>query len=145
MRAWIGLMLLGFVVGGCSDNTSTSTDMTVRDMVSVPTSATVQVGPSGSNTFSPQSVTIRAGGTVTWNFQGSGFNHTVTSGTPGAPDGKFCNGTTTPSVTICGAASTNPATNTGTYTVTFATAGSNPYYCRPHGSMGMTGTVTVVP
>ncbi len=145
MRAWLGLMLFGLVVGACSDNTSSNPDMASRDMLA-PATASVMVGMGGNN-FSPQNVTIRVGGTVTWTWQGSGTLHTVTSGTVsggvGTADGKFCNGTTTPSMSICSSNSTNPMVNTGTFSWTFTAAGSYPYFCRPHAGMGMTGTVTV--
>jgi plastocyanin len=42
--------------------------------------ADVVVGPSGSLTFSPASVTVKVGGYVRWTWGSS--NHTVTSGTP---------------------------------------------------------------
>jgi plastocyanin len=144
MRAWIGLVLVG-LVASCGDDTTTTTgnDMANRDM-STPLTASVAVGMGGNN-FNPQNVTIKVGGTVTWNWQGSGTAHTVTSGTSGVADGKFCNGTTTPSVSICSSITTNPEVNSGSFSFTFPTAGSYPYYCRPHVSMGMTGTVNVVP
>lgn len=44
--------------------------------------AEVVVGPGGSRTFSPTSVTVKVGGHVRWTWGSSG--HTVTSGTPTA-------------------------------------------------------------
>jgi plastocyanin len=76
--------------------------------------------------FSPASKTITAGTTLTWTNMDP-FNHTVTSGAPGSPDGKFDSG--------------NIGSN-GTYSHKFDTAGTYNYYCKIHGS-AMTGTVIV--
>jgi plastocyanin len=85
-------------------------------------------GPSGgsnsvtmqNNTFSPQSLTVNAGTTVTWTNK-DGHDHTVTSTT-----GAFNSG--------------NIAAN-GIYSYIFNTAGTYPYHCTIHSSM--TGTVIV--
>src|SRR6185312_15392337 len=53
-----------------------------------PQTVMVMVGPNGTNSFSPSTVTIHPGDTVMWTWV-SGL-HTVTSGAPGAVDGKFC-------------------------------------------------------
>jgi plastocyanin len=71
----------------------------------------------------------------------AGSGHDVTSGTVsggvGTPDNKFCNQNNTD----CANA---PLENAGnTYSFVFTTAGSYSYYCRPHASFGMTGTITV--
>jgi plastocyanin len=87
---------------------------------------TVLVGNSGFN-FSPSSVTIHSGDTVQWNFSSSG--HSTTSGTPGNPNGLWDSG-------IRGQGAT--------FSRTFNTVGSFPYFCTPHGQCcGMTGTVNV--
>src|ERR1700681_914422 len=87
---------------------------------------TVMVG-NGGFFFSPSSVTIQPGDTVQWTWSSSG--HSSTSGTPGNPNGIWDSG----------------ILNQGaTFSHTFNTAGSFPYYCTPHGQCcGMTGTVTV--
>lgn len=72
--------------------------------------------------FVPSSLTINVGDTVTWN---SLFSHTVTGDSPSDP---FCGSASPPS---------------GSCSVTFNTAGTFSYHCIPHGSFGMTGTVTV--
>jgi plastocyanin len=72
--------------------------------------------------FSPSSITINTGDTVTWNNL---FGHTVTGNAANEP---FC-GTSTPP--------------TGTCSVTFNTAGTFTYRCIPHAGFGMTGSVTV--
>lgn len=50
----------------------------------------VTVGPGGSMTFSPSTLTIANGDTVRWEWDSSG--HTVTSGTPGAATTAFNSG-----------------------------------------------------
>ena len=90
------------------------------------TTFTVRVG-EGGNRFSPVSVTIEAGDTVQWTWSAGG--HTTTSGSPGSPDGIWDSGI---------------RNNGATFSHTFDTAGSFPYFCGPHGSCcGMTGTVNV--
>src|SRR5882724_10763617 len=77
--------------------------------------------------FSPSSVTIHPGDTVRWTWSSSG--HSTTSGSPGSPNGIWDSG----------------ILNQGAmFTHTFNSVGSFPYYCTPHGSLGMVGTVTVV-
>ena len=79
------------------------------------------------NAFSPRSVTISVGDSVTWSWQGSN-QHTVTHGTPGNPGGLFDNG----------------PKSSGTFGYRFTSAGSVPYFCEVHGS-AMTATITVQP
>ena len=88
----------------------------------------VSVGPNFELVFSPSSVTIHPGDTVRWTFASSG--HSTTSGSPGMPNGIWDSG----------------IRNQGaTFTRTFNSAGTFPYYCTPHGGCcGMTGTVMVV-
>jgi plastocyanin len=87
---------------------------------------TVLVG-NGGFFFSPSSVTIQSDDTVQWSWSSSG--HTSTSGTPGSPNGLWDSG----------------FLNQGqTFSHTFNTAGSFPYFCTAHGQCcGMTGTVNV--
>src|SRR5436189_4119991 len=77
--------------------------------------------------FSPSSVTIHPGDTVHWTWSSSG--HSTTSGTPGMPNGIWDSG----------------ILNQGaSFTRTFNSAGTFPYYCTPHGGCcNMVGTVTV--
>jgi plastocyanin len=84
------------------------------------------------NRFSPPSVTIAAGDSVTWRWDGS-TSHTVTHGT--SPD---------PAQDPTRLFDT-PLKSSGTFGYRFTSAGSYPYFCRPHFSMGMTGTITVTP
>ncbi len=85
---------------------------------------------TGNYAFSPATVTVRTGDTVTWLWVDG--SHTTTSG-----------------------ASSQPADNPGalwnspldaahpSFSYTFSQAGSFPYFCIPHEFMGMTGSVMV--
>jgi plastocyanin len=88
---------------------------------------TVTVGPGGAFAFSPSSVTIHRGDSIQWVWADD--HHSSTSGTPNAPNGLWDSG----------------ILNDGaTFSHTFNTVGSFPYFCTPHGACcGMTGTVTV--
>ena len=88
---------------------------------------TVTVG-AGGFVFKPSDVTINMGDTVRWTWSASG--HSSTSGSPGMPTGLW----------------DSLVLNQGaTFTHTFNTAGTFPYYCVPHGACcGMVGSVTVV-
>ncbi len=91
--------------------------------------ATVQVlvGNGGGFSFSPASVSIQAGDTVQWIWKANG--HSTTSGTPGSPNGLWDSGVHSAGFT---------------FSHTFPTAGSFPYFCTPHGACcNMVGTVNV--
>jgi plastocyanin/uncharacterized protein YggT (Ycf19 family) len=92
------------------------------------TTVDVTVGPNGDLVFSPSSVTIHPGDQVRWTWGSSG--HSTTSGSPGMPNGIWDSG----------------ILNQGaSFTRTFNSTGTFPYYCTPHGGCcGMVGTVTVV-
>jgi plastocyanin len=75
------------------------------------------------NIYTPDAVVIAVGDTVTWTNAG-GFHNVV------AYDGSFTSG---------GASAAS-----WVYSRTFTTTGVYEYYCTPHESEGMTGTITVV-
>lgn len=84
----------------------------------------VEIHLTGSNTFSPSEVTISEGTTVRWINDTSTF-HTVT------PDGHS-------------QWSRVEMNNEGDiFTHTFNNIGTFEYFCEPHESIGMTGTITV--
>jgi len=90
------------------------------------TTTIVTVGDGGFFFF-PSSVTIGVGDVVKWTWSSSG--HTSTSGSPGAPTGLWDSGFLNPG---------------DTFSFTFNSAGSFPYFCSAHGACcGMVGTVTV--
>lgn len=104
----------------------------------------VMVGPNNMLVFDPATLPIHVGDTVRWMWASD--LHSVVSGTVDPlptntehPDGLFCS----PSNTNC---STLQVSFTGaTYEHTFTTAGTFPYFCAPHGSLGMVGTIMVQP
>jgi plastocyanin len=117
----------------CGASVITTTTTTLPGMAT----ATVTVGPGGDLRFDPDTVRIRAGGTVRWRW-GSG-GHNVVGGAGGTADGSFCS----PADRQCAGAGLS---STGaTYEHTFPTAGTFPYFCAPHGAFGMTGRVIVEP
>ncbi len=75
--------------------------------------------------FTPDSLNVMAGDTVTWVNQGAA-PHTTTSGKDGKPDGKWDSNNINPG---------------GTYSHVFTVAGTYPYYCTPHVKMGMKGVI----
>jgi plastocyanin len=96
----------------------------------------VTVGPSGSLTFSPATVTINKGESVTFTYSGGVMPHNVA-----ANDGSFrcangCSDT---------GGNGNATDASFTFTRTFNTAGSFGYFCEIHGApgVGMHGTVIV--
>jgi plastocyanin len=91
------------------------------------TTATTSAGGGNADSivdfaFNPASLSIKAGTQVTWTNTG-GTAHTVT-----ADDGSFDSGSVNPS---------------GTFSHTFASAGTFAYHCTIHTSM--TATITVTP
>jgi len=101
-----------------------------------PEVVTVSVGAGpGGVSFEPSTVTINAGDTVRWVWATGG--HTVTSGTNGSYDGRFCSPDNTNCVQILPAGTT--------YEFTFTQPGTYNYFCIPHWTMGMTGVVIVNP
>ena len=84
----------------------------------------VQVAPGGDTSFSPSSVSISPGDTVQWVWKSKSMPHSVTSST-----GLFNSGI--------------QQSNTFTFSHTFSTAGTFPYFCTVH-PLFMKGTVNVV-
>lgn len=98
---------------------SSSVSFTLESDASV-----VEVRLTSSLTFDPASVTVEPGTTVRW-INDANIFHTIT------PDGHS-------------EWSRAEVSSTGdTFSVTFDSEGSFPYYCEPHLSQGMTGTVDV--
>jgi plastocyanin len=81
------------------------------------------------NQFIPRDVTISAGDSITWSFQGNA-QHTVTEGTsPNDPSHLF----------------DSPLMSSGTFGYHFTSEGLVNYFCRPHFAVNMRGTITVNP
>lgn len=98
-------------------------------------------GPTGNNngdtpgpneiwmqsiSFVPNNKTISVGTTITW-INKDAVVHTATSGNPGNPSGSFNSGN---------------IQSGGTFSFTFDSTGTYPYYCIPHQNQ-MQGTITV--
>ncbi|HVE97718.1 MAG TPA: plastocyanin/azurin family copper-binding protein [Mycobacteriales bacterium] len=87
-----------------------------------------EVIATGENKFEPAEIKVKVGDKVTWKNAG-GF-HTVTGGEesvdPASPIGDK-----------------SLADATSTHEVTFDKPGTYPYFCQPHVSIGMKGTVVV--
>src|SRR5262249_23456619 len=121
-------------LNGCGMPGSTPTPMSAP--TPTPMVHTVVVGPGGQLTFSPDTLSIHVGGTVmcTW----SRSLHNVVGGSANCvADGRFCSSDDS----NCNRA---PLLNSGaTYSHTFDTAGTYPYFCSLHCGLGMVGTITV--
>ena len=77
--------------------------------------------------FWPKVIEVHAGDVVTWHNQDN-IEHTITSGTPEAPDGAFAS---------------DPFGKGKSFTATFDKPGEYAYFCSKHKSMH--GTVKVLP
>ncbi len=92
-----------------------------------------EIDGTAANKWEPANVTVPVGGTVTFKIAG-GPPHPVKSGSPPAGDSAF-------DASACGA--DKMAKVGATCTITFKKAGSYPFFCQVHYSLGMTGTITV--
>ena len=106
-----------------SPNTTTVSSESVR-IVTCPTSTVTFVSISNF-LFQPNSVSIAVNDIVKWTNNDT-TDHTVTSGTPGALDGKFDSGNLAQNATVC---------------MQFISAGLYQYFCNIHPNM--TGVVAV--
>jgi plastocyanin len=105
---WAGLAILA---AGCSGGSDVTTpDASGTNEVTV-----------GNNFFSPTSLTVAVGTTVTWVWNPGGTDHNVTFA-----DGEH-----------------SPTQASGTWPRTFATAGTFAFHCTIHGAAVMSGTITV--
>ncbi|WP_158057321.1 plastocyanin/azurin family copper-binding protein [Halorussus halophilus] len=92
---------------------------------------TVAVGPGGSLKFDPAELEVKPGTTVKWVWEGD--NHNVVP--ESQPDGAGWEGTK---------GGSSKTYNTGhEYSYTFNTEGTFEYFCQPHKTAGMTGSITV--
>jgi plastocyanin len=82
--------------------------------------------------FTPADATINVGDTVTWNNQ-QGFHDSV-SGANGVPNGLWNSGTQFGRLMGPGES----------FSVAFSAPGTFPYYCSPHWTLGMAGSVRVI-
>jgi plastocyanin len=117
LRAVVGLVAI-VIAGGCGSKSATSPSGGGSSNSATVTMPAADYG-TGNSTFTPNNVTIPAGGSVTWHND-DGQTHTTTSNSPGWD------------LTV-GAGSD--------ITRTFATKGTFTYHCSIHASM--TGTIVV--
>src|SRR5262249_43042658 len=119
--------------------TTTTPGTTTTTMQGV---AVVMVGPGISLVFQPATTTIKVGQTVRWVWASSIHNvvgGTVAANGVGTADALFGS----PNDTNCGAA---PLGNPNdVYEHTFNQVGTFPYFCSPHASSQMRGTIIVEP
>lgn len=146
-RAWFVLLAFAMmiVLAACGGTTTTGTTPTPTQAGNTPTTApagntptpttgttatatpsgpkmAVSIVTSGSFAFSPATITVKAGTTITWT-NNTGAPHTVTS-----DDGtSFDSGINNPI-----------AANGGTYSFTFTKAGTYTYHCQIHPFMKAT-------
>lgn len=97
---------------------------------------TVTVGAGGTLAFSPPTLNIAAGDTVTFTSDGTGF-HNVASDAGAVTTFRCANG--------CDGAGGdgNPSGSAWSATVTFPTPGTIGYHCEVHAGLGMVGTINV--
>ncbi len=109
---------------------------------SAPTRRTVEM--TDDLTFDPETVTVPQGGTVVWENDGS-VAHTVTADTEAIPDGTayFASGGFDSERAARRDISGGLLEPGETFEHTFEQPGAYGYYCIPHESSGMTGTVRV--
>ena len=126
----LSALVLLAACGGGSTGTGSGTTATTPAATSTQANNTpvvmITTDSSGTFTFSPATITIKAGTTVTWKNVTS-VAHTVTSDDGGKA---FDSGTSNP-----------VAAQTGTFTFTFKTPGTFAYHCSFHPFMK--GTVIV--
>lgn len=107
-------LLLSVLAVGCASQSAASPS---------PAAATTQISIKGF-AFNPNQPSVTKGATITWTND-DGTTHTVTSGVPGTPTGKF-----------------DQSVDAGkTFSFTFTDAGTYEFFCNIHNSMR--GTVTV--
>jgi len=113
--------LLPLTLSACGD------DNPAQPPQDVPFTGTIYVL---DDRFSPASVTIAVGDSVTWAWQGV-HPHTVTQGnTPDASEDSS-------------RLFDSPSMTSGTFGYRFSTPETVPYFCRPHYAIGMKGTIVV--
>ena len=87
-----------------------------------------------NDAFSPATKSITAGTSLQWAW------NSCTSGDPYSGTGQTC---VEHSVTFDDGSASSALQSQGTFSKTFNTPGTYTYHCQVHGTMGMTGTITV--
>ncbi|HUB05806.1 MAG TPA: plastocyanin/azurin family copper-binding protein [Myxococcales bacterium] len=115
--------VVGLALVGCGSSVISSSPDAGR-----PVDAGIVAVSLRSLTYQPANETVNQGMTITWTNDDTVL-HTVTSGPPGQPDGRF----------------DEQLPPGASFSYTFKSPGSYPYFCRIHYTMGMVGSVTVAP
>ena len=105
--------------------------LSVMLLASVASTGAIHHVTQSGTSFIPANLTIARTDTVIWTW--TSLSHTVTNGT----------GSTDPNVGTLFDVPLNSLNPTFKYV--FGTAGTFPYFCRPHELFGMKGTITVTP
>jgi plastocyanin len=120
------IVLCAGLLSLCACDESGSTRAPTSVAPPFPTAATVTVGAGGALAFTPRSVDVAAGGTVTWNWAADNtMLHNVTSGDM---QERF---------------TASPTQMAGSYQVPFSAPGAYFYFCTIHGRSVMNGVVLV--
>lgn len=127
IRAHMGMAALAVLLAACSSGRAPD-----------------EVGMLDSNAFEPATITVTTGTTVTW-VNESAAQHTVTAYQDGLPEGAsyFASGGAGNEEQARAAVSDGLIQPAGDFSVTFEEPGSYAYFCIPHETLGMTGTVVV--
>jgi plastocyanin len=121
---------LGITLGIASTTASVSAQGAAVAATMVPGASTL-LGAAGSKAFSPNPINVKVGGTVTWTNKDNQA-HTVVSGTGSADPKKG---------TVFDSGLTTLIQPGKSFSHTFTTAGTIPYFCEIHPAM--VGTITV--
>ncbi|MEM9136215.1 MAG: plastocyanin [Cyanobacteria bacterium P01_F01_bin.42] len=122
-------------MSACSPTEPTDVSSETADVASetadIPDGAiVVDMGGDGGLVYTPQDISVSVGDTVTW-FNKTGFHNVIFDSVPDGVDAEAI------SVKAL-AREIGPS-----HSVTFEVPGTYGYYCSPHKSKGMIGTVTV--
>ena len=101
----------------------------------------VTVAPNNNPfSFSPATLSIAAGDTVTWTYAGGGTPHNVQSDPDAVTQFRCANG-----CDGVGGGNGDPSSTNWTATITLTAANTIQYYCEIHGApgQGMSGTINV--
>ncbi|MBX3230108.1 MAG: hypothetical protein KIT84_25255 [Labilithrix sp.] len=118
-QLFLGIVVAGIVVACSSEDPAQTAE---ADVVNV------SIGGANGFVFEPAQVRIKVGQTIRWTWMGGG-EHNVVSGDNCTQDDKFPR--------------SGAPQGGGTYERKFDVAGTFPYFCEPHCSMGMKGEVIV--
>jgi plastocyanin len=124
VSACVIMLILACLSAGCTSYSGTPGPAATAAATPVPAAAANAIAIKNF-AFSPATLTVKAGTTVTWT-NSDGTSHTVVSDT-GAPV----------------AFTSPPIANGASFLFTFTQAGTYPYHCSIHPSM--TGTIVVQP